>query len=53
MINNNNNNNVVIIILPIMLTLIIIIIIILGRKLQKDSLAICSFVVNATIIDVK
>ena len=37
-----------------MLTLIIIIIIIiLGRKLQKDSLAICSYVVNATIIDVK
>ena len=44
-----------IIILLIMLTLIIIIIIIiiLGRKLQKDSLAICSYVVNATIIDVK
>ena len=45
----------IIIILLIMLTLIIIIIImiILGRKLQKDSLAICSYVVNATIIDVK
>ena len=45
-----------IIILLIMLTLIIIIIIIiiiLGRKLQKDSLAISSYVVNATIIDVK
>ena len=36
-----------------LIIIIIIIIIILGRKLQKDSLAICSYVVNATIIDVK
>ena len=43
----------VIIILLIMLMLIEIIIIILGRKLQNDSLAICSYAVNATIIDVK
>ena len=34
-----------------LIIIIIIIIIILGRKLQKDSLAICSYVVNATIID--
>ena len=39
--------------LTLIIIIIIIIIIILGRKLQKDSLAICSHVVNATIIDVK